>query len=237
MMPETDNTPRNNDFLYHLLYLSRGTERLEKLGVPVSFKKGQVLNEINTVPEYCYVVKTGRVICYEYSYDGDVRVYNIMEPGSLFLEDCLLFDQPCPIQFKTIEDSKLVRIKKCDLKRAFKKDIDIVMDVCEALSSKFLAAMEYLRLGPKQSASWKICKILLIYAEHYGDIKPDGSCILKKKLSQQMMAELLGLNRVTVARKLKELKELGLVESVSGKLYFKDLSALEEYMSTVEDPE
>ena len=162
MQDNKNESPDEYRFLYHLLFLPRGTERLEKLGKSVSFKKGTILNEIETVPDCCYVVKSGRVICYEYSYGGDQRIYNIMEPGSIFMEDCLLFDNPCPIQFKTIEDCKLIRIEKCDLKRAFKKDIDVVMDICESLASKFLSSMELLRLGPRQSSTWRICKMLML---------------------------------------------------------------------------
>ncbi|MGN0704221.1 MAG: Crp/Fnr family transcriptional regulator [Lentihominibacter sp.] len=227
----------DSDYQYHLLYLPRGIQRLEKLGECRTYPKNFELNAVEDTPDCCYVVKSGRVICYEISYAGDQRVYNIMEPGSMFMEECLLFDKPCPVLFKTLDECQLIRIDKCDLKRAFKHDIDVVMDVCESLSTKFLSSMEHLRLGPRQSASWKICKMLLIFAVHYGKKQPDGSCVLDRKVSQQMLADILGMNRVTVVRKLKELKELGLVDTVDGYLRFSDIDALEEHMVTMETGE
>ncbi|MBQ9015087.1 MAG: Crp/Fnr family transcriptional regulator [Firmicutes bacterium] len=224
----------DKDYLYHLLYIPRGIERLEKLGRREIVPKDTILNEIDEIPDFCYVVRSGQVLCYEISYAGDQRVYNIMEPGSLFLEECMLFDKPCPIQFRTLDQCELIRIEKCDLKRALKRDIDIVMDVCESLSTKFLSAMEHLRLGPRQSASWKICKMLLIYIAHYGKQQEDGSWLLSRRFSHQMIADILGLNRVTVTRKLKELKELGLVDSADGVLRFPDIHALEEHMQGLE---
>lgn len=224
----------DSDFLYHYLYLPRGVERLEKLGVHVEFPKNAVLNKIGEIPDCCYVVKTGRVLCYELSYNGDQRVYNIMEPGSIFLEECMLFDKPCPIEFRTLEKCCLIKIDKCDLKRAFKSDIDVVMDICESLSTKFLSSMEHLRLGPRQSAGWKVCKMLLITAQHYGEMQPDGTIVITQNMSQQMLADILGINRVTVTRKLKKFKESGLFEITNGKMVFRDLNVLEEYMATME---
>ena len=222
------------DYQYHLLYLPRGIERLEKLGECSAYPKNVELNEPGTVPDCCYLVKSGRVLCYEYSYDGDQRVYNILELGSMFMEDCLLTDTPCPVIFKTLEPCELVRIDKCDLKRAFKQDIDIVMDVCDSISTKFLSAMEHLRLGPRQGAEWKICKMLLICIDHYGKPQEDGSWLLERKISQQMLADILSMNRVTVARKMKDLKDMGLVDTVDGYMCFRDRAALEDHMQYIE---
>lgn len=225
----------DDDLQFHVLYLRRGIERLSKLGTKCEFPKDTTINEIGEIPGYCYVLLSGRVLCYEVAYNGDQRIYNIMEPGSIFMEDFLLVDQPCPVEFKTLEKSTLIQIEKCALKRAFKHDIDIVMDICESMAMKFLSAMEQLRLGPRQSASWKICKMLLIGAQHYGEVQADGSIIVDKQFSQQMLADLLGMNRVTVTRKLKKFKELGLYSSENGKMVFKDLSILQEYMTSMEE--
>ena len=218
---------------YHLLYLNRGTERLEKLGKLVSVPKDTELNRINEVPACCYIVKSGRVFCMEVSYSGEQRVYNYMEPGSMFMEECMLFDQPCPVIFKTIVPTELIRIEKCDLKRAFKQDIDVVMDVCESLSFKFLSSMEHLRLGPHKSAMWKICKMLQVFAEHYG-VPYEGMIMINEKINHQMLADLLGLNRITVTRKMKELREKGLICHAKGKYCIRDAELLQQYMNNLE---
>ena len=227
----------DEDYLYHVMYLPRGIERLEKLGTPKIYPPNTELFNAGEVPKYCYVVKAGSVIAYEYTYSGDQRIYNIMDPGSVFLEECLLFDRPCPVHFRTMTKCEIIRIEKCDLKRAFKHDIDVVMDICEALATKFLSTMEYQRLSPKQGSEWKISKMLLIFADHYGVPQKDGSLLLDRKISHQMLADILGMNRVTVSRKMKDLKENGFFDSVNGYLCFRDRAKLEEHMQnlTAED--
>lgn len=225
------------DLPYHLMYSPRDSSRLEKLGSPVTISAGYEIDCSETVPDHCYLVKSGRIACYELSYSGEQRIYNIMLPGSIFLEECVIYSRPCPILFRAIEESELVRIDRCDLIRAFKKDIDIVMDICESLSVKFLSSMEHLRFGPQQSASWKICRLLAIYAMQYGKPADDGSITINEKLSQQMMADILGMNRITVTRKLKELRELNLVSSSGGHFIIHSMKDLEAYMSIISGQE
>ncbi len=218
---------------YHLQYLQRDPLRLESLGQLILVPKGHEIGKFDEIPDYCYLVKSGRIACYEVSCAGEQRIYNIMLPGSMFLEECILYHSPCPVIFKAIEESQLVQIDRCDLVRAFKRDIDVVMDICESLAIKFLSAMEQLRLGPHQSAAWKLCKLLLIYGDQYG-VPYKGKLLIKEKISQQMIADILGMNRVTVTRKLKELKNLGLIETVNGCYCIRSVEQMEHHMVTME---
>lgn len=146
------------DYLNHFQHLERGISRLEKLGTPLHAPKGTVLNKVNKIPDHCYILKSGRVVSYEYKYTGDERIYNFMEAGSMFLEECLLYDKACPVLFRTTEDSELMAITKCELKHAFKNDLNVVLDVLESVSMKYLSSMEVARLDSYQNASWQICR-------------------------------------------------------------------------------
>ncbi len=236
-MAANSNSREKDENQYHVMYLPRGIARLEKIGVRMIVQKGTELSTAGTVPEYCYVVRAGSVIAYEYTYTGDRRVYNIMEPGSIFLEDCLLLDRKCPVHFQALTKCELIRIEKCELKRAFKKDIDIVMDICESLATKFLSTMEYQRYSPKQNSEWKICKLLLIFVDHYGITQKDGSILLDRKISHQMIADILAMNRVTVSRKMKDLRDAGLFDTVNGYLHFPNQVELEKHMELITSEE
>lgn len=232
MSDQKNVTSGNIDFMKRFLTLSRGSERLEALGQTMYFTKGTLLNKLNEIPGCCYIVKSGRVICYEVSYNGEQRIYNFMEPGSLFLEEFLLFDKPCPVFFETALESELVKIEKQALTDAFKHDIDIVMDVCESMSAKYLSAMEYQRMGHRQDAAWQLCRFILLLIEHYGRHENEQIRITEK-FSHQMIADLLGLNRVTVSRKLKDLRDLGLIHLDNGYIMVPDVDSLKRYMDSI----
>ncbi len=223
------NIRLEDDQIRHLYTLQRGIKRLEALGETVSVDRNMDLNKINEIPEYCYLVKKGRVMCYEITLNGEQRVYSFMEQDSIFLEDCMLLDRPSPVLFRTIVPSVLVRIHKCTLKHAFKNDIDIVMDVCMSLAEKFLSAMAQVRSGQQRSAEWRICRLIQIFMEHYGT-QYDGKILISQKISQQMIADMLGMNRVTVSKKFKELRDLSLLEQINSYICIRSAEALEKHM-------
>ena len=218
---------------YHILHINRGIERFEKIGTQKKYPKGYRFDFTDRSPDSFFVIKTGQIIAYEISHDGKYRVYNIMANGSLFLEEYTLFSLPCPVTFETVMDSEIIEVNRCDLVRAMKTDIDLVLDVMESLSEKFVSSMEQLRLGPRQDAEWKICRMLLSYANTYG-IRHDNGILITQKVSHQMIADLLGMNRVTVSRKLKELAEQGLIDSVNSRIFIPDIEAISSHMHHME---
>lgn len=218
---------------YHILRISRGYERLKELGTVKQFPKNYIFDFRERPPESCYLLVTGRVKVYEDSYSGEHRVYNIMRSGSLFLEEYALFPKPCPVLFTTLTASEIVVIDRCDLIRAMKSDIDISLDLLDSVCGKFVSSMETQRIGSRQNTEWKICRMIISDLENYGEKYKDGMYV-KDKISHQMTAEILGLNRVTVTRKLKKLAEMGLISKHKGHLYVPDIDALLTYMDSLE---
>ena len=193
------------NFVSRLLYLPRGISRLEKLGQRKVFPKNHMLVQAGTKPNYCYIVKTGRVAAFETTVTGEERIYNFNESNSVLLEGNLLFDQESAVNFKTVQPSELVCITKEMLLKGIAHDPQLSMDIMESLSTKFLSAMEQVRHTNFHNAGWKICDLLLIFAEHYG-VPYDGKILIKEKISQQLLSNLLGINRVTAVRAIKGFK-------------------------------
>ena len=229
---ETENTQFMQE-QYHILRINRSIERLEKLGSSHRYPKGYIFDYREHSPDSIYYIKKGRIMAYEDTFNGEHRVYNIMRNGSLFLEEYVLFPKPCPILFETITDSELLKINRCDLIRAFKSNIDIVLDILDSVCNKFCASMESQRIGAKQTAEWKLCRMLISDFENFGKPYKNGM-LLKERVSHQMLADILGMNRVTVSRKFKKLRELGLISQQDGYLYLPDINAFLDYMDQLE---
>ena len=216
------------NFVSRLLYLPRGISRLEKLGQRKVFPKNHMLVQAGTKPTYCYIVKTGRVAAFETTVTGEERIYNFNESNSVLLEGNLLFDQESAVNFKTVQPSELVCITKEMLLKGIAHDPQLSMDIMESLSTKFLSAMEQVRHTNFHNAGWKICDLLLIFAEHYG-VPYDGKILIKEKISQQLLSNLLGINRVTAVRAIKDLKEMALIEQINGYYCIRSLEKLKRH--------
>jgi CRP/FNR family transcriptional regulator len=216
-----------------LLYLPNGTDRLLELGEPRHYAKGDVIARQGVIPDRCYVVKSGRILAYEFTVCGNERVYNIMEKGSLFLDANLLMQVAAPIYFRAAAPSELVCIDRSALLRGICSDPDINMDIIESISLKFLSAMDQIRESGAHDARWKICNLLLIFADQYGE-PYDGKTLIKQSLSQQMMSNLLGINRITTVRIIKNLKGQNLIEQINGFYCIRDTGSLMDYMESAD---
>lgn len=216
------------EFVTRLLRLPRGISRLEKLGKKRNVPKDYMLVEAGSIPKYCYIVKRGRVACYEYSISGEERIYNFNEDNSLLLESYLLFDTIVPVNFKTIVPTELICIDKETLLHAISTDSEICMDIMQSLHMKFNTSMEQIRHTNFHNAAWKICDLLLMFADRYG-VPYDGKILIKEKISQQLLSNLLGINRVTAVRAVKELKDMALIEQVNGYYCIRDIDKLKRH--------
>ncbi|MBE5955131.1 MAG: Crp/Fnr family transcriptional regulator [Lachnospiraceae bacterium] len=216
------------EFVTRLLRLPRGISRLEKYGQKKKVPKDYMLVEAGDIPKYCFIIKTGRAICYEYSISGEERIYNFNENNSLLMESYVLFDTVVPVNVKTVLPSEIIFIDKETLLQAISTDPEICKDIMQSLHMKFHTSMEQIRHANFHNAGWKICDLLLMFAEKYG-VDYDGKILIKEKISQQLLSNLLGINRVTAVRAIKELKDMSLIEQVNGYYCIRDVEKLKRH--------
>jgi CRP/FNR family transcriptional regulator len=216
------------------LQLRNGTAELDRLGMLKRVAKGTVIMEPGDRVDHCYVVIKGCVIGYDITPAGDERIYNIMLPNSLMLEACAFLGRPSPVYFKAVKNSELIAIPRNTLISDIRHNPQVAITVIESLCHKYLSATEQVRELKCQDATWMLCNLFLIFAKTYG--VPHGNKILiKEKVSQQTLSDLLGINRITTVRIISKLKDHGLIEQLEGFYCIPDLEELYLYMEFLED--
>lgn len=205
--------------------------KFRSLGKAVAFAKGDVLAQAGTKPVYCYYVLEGRAMVFEYTGTTDERYYHFSDADSLVLEPNILLEQETQVSLVAITDVKARAISREALLDALCTDSDLALEFMTSLSYKFIAAMDQVREATQCNVSWKVCNLLLMFAERYG-VPYDGKLLIKEKISQQMMANLLGVNRITMVRAIKELREMGFVDQVNGFYCIRDKERMRQYMNS-----
>ncbi len=215
------------EYVSWFLFLPRGIERLKELGTLRKVPAGTVLAEAGEMTSCCYLIKSGRVIGCEYSRSGELRIYCVNEKDSIVLEDSLLLDRQVPIEFRTTVESEVYCISKKELQMVIYENPEAAMDIIQSLSMKLLSVVDQMKYENEHSATEKVCNLLLAYAKRYG-VQEENGTVIKEKLSQEYISSLLGLNRITVVRVMKELKEQGLVEKKKGYYYLHNVEQMQE---------
>lgn len=194
----------------------KGWEKIAELGEHIFFPHNDTLISPGDEIRYCYLVISGNVVSLEYTEEGTKHIFNFFGPGSLFLESNLLSDFPSEVYFETLTAVELMRIDAETLKDAMTRDFSITQFIVDSLSAKFYSSQDQLRENYNHDAMWKVYNMLVLLAANVG--KPfDSWTMIDMDLNQQMISDMLGLNRITTHKVLKKLKDKDLVVLINSK--------------------
>lgn len=194
-------------------------ERLEPLGEHIYLPENRYVAMPGDVCRFCYLVMEGQVISQEMTEDGNEHIFNLFEQGSIFLESNVLAGFHVDIHFITTRPTELVRIRPDVLKKAMREDPLIADTVFLSNASKYYSAMDQLRECYNHSAIWKIYNMFVLLAESAGKPYAGGWIMIDMKITQQFISNMLGINRITVNRALKELRESGRILFINNAYY------------------
>lgn len=208
----------------------------EDMGTPVKLPKNHIIIQAGETPDSCYLIKKGRVVAFEYTPAGDERIYNINDEGTLLFESGVVVSRPLTLSFKVNVPSVLIRIPMDTLKNAMRTDSVVAEELMRSISEKFIRVTEQMRHSSIHSIRWQVANLLITFAAKFG-VSSDGKILISEKISQQRMANLLRVNRVTVARVIRELRDLKLIEQVNGFCCITDMERLQQYISYLDSTE
>lgn len=206
----------------------------EQLGEVISLPKNRKFLSADDIPQHLFIIKSGLVVGYEELANGNELFYYLMDQNAMMMESNVLLRHPAGVNFRTMEPTELIRVQKETLLREMEKDQRIIFSMFCSVSNKFLISMEELRGSRGNSAEWMLCHLLLEFAEHYGVIY-DGKVLIRKSISFQMLAGMLGVNRVTAVRAMHNLRDLGLVERINGFLCIRSKELLKNHQELLEN--
>jgi CRP/FNR family transcriptional regulator len=216
-----------------LLQIEKFHEKLQSIGAPMEAPRGFLLYHAGEVPDSCYLIQSGQIVSTEVLPSGRELVFSINEEGEVMLLPAIILHRSLTLDFRASVRSKLVRIKKEDLLGAMNSDPDFLADVLYYMTARYSLLLNRFQ-ATSRMAPWNVCNLLLSLAEKYGE-DHDGKVLIRKKYSQQRMADFLHANRTTVARVMKELSDLGLVERINDYYCIRDMDGLRRHMSEMEN--
>lgn len=192
----------------------------EHIGTHLSLPKNHIIVRAGDVPSCCYVILSGSIAGFEYTATFEERSYvfdHFASSGILLLDAHVITGYPVPVTIRTQTDAELIQITRGQLLQFLYADPEYALEIIYSTSYKFFSAVDQLREARCNKTSAIISKLFLGLAHRYGTASGD-KIIISKPFTQQELANLLGVNRITFIRVIKELRELGLIE-VNDHLY------------------
>lgn len=190
------------------------------------FRQGNILVYQGEVPRSMYIVKSGIVKLYNITAQGDERIAAFKRAGDSF---------PTTGSFKKVPSAYYYYEAQTDgelyvtSREAFDEFISANPSAMQVIASHYLSkyAGSLMRITALEQpkASDKVLYTLYYLVQVYGDeIKP-GIIKVNIQLTQQMVADLIGLTRETTAAELVKLKKNGVLK-YKGREYIIDREKL-----------
>jgi CRP-like cAMP-binding protein len=172
-----------------------------------------------------YAVITGRVRISASGAGGKEIFLNIMEPGDAFGEIALLDGQPRTAAATTITPTELMIIRREDFLGLVKREPQLAVHLIELLCKRVRWTSEQSEDSSLLSVPARLAKRLLSLASSHGRKTAAGAQL---KITQEDLAQFLGLSRQIVNKYLQTWKKQGWITLGRGSVVLEDDRALRE---------
>ena len=175
--------------------------------------KKQILCSQGDTADAVFYVQAGKVKLTVVSPQGKEAIIAMMEPGSFFGEGCLAGQLVCMATATAMADSTLVRIDKQAMIRVLHDDPSFSELFLAYLLTRNIRVQEDLVDQLFNSSEKRLARVLLLMA-HFGKEGKSEAIILK--ISQEMLAEMVGTTRARVSFFMNKFRKLGFLEYNGG---------------------
>lgn len=192
----------------------------------VRLRAGEILFNKGDEGDSLYLVRQGTIRIGVLADDGREITYAMMQPGNLFGEIALLDNGPRTTDSTALTACTLVSISRRKVLEYLLADPQQMLRMVRTLCNRVRKADELLEDIFFLSLEGRLAKHLLVLGNALGDI--DAIKGITLKISQQEMAEQIGIRRESVNRWLSKWEQAGLVGLWRGQITLRDVKALEE---------
>ena len=186
----------------------------------LTYPKKQIIFSQGDAADAVFYILTGKIKLSVVSQQGKEAVIAVLEKGSFFGEGCLAGQLVCMATATTTENTTLVRIEKTAVIRVLHNEPAFSELFLAYLLSRNIRVQEDLVDQLFNSSEQRLARVLLLMAHFGKEGKPEP---VVPKVSQEMLAEMIGTTRSRVSFFVNKFRKLGFVYYNGGLLVHSSL--------------
>ncbi|MGV7119495.1 MULTISPECIES: Crp/Fnr family transcriptional regulator [unclassified Sphingopyxis] len=186
-------------------------ERLVAMAPARWFADGQFVQQQGDPGDAFWAVVEGHVLVGRYAEDGGFTAFAVLGPGDLFGELAFFTGVPRQADALASGSARLVAIDRALLRRLMAADVGWAELLLRSLGRQLAGALDIIDAERRLGSADRLWRLLGMMAAD-GD---DGATV---HATQQQLADLLGVSRVTLGAALRDLTARGLVETGYGRI-------------------
>jgi CRP/FNR family cyclic AMP-dependent transcriptional regulator len=197
--------PRFNPKIF-LAKVSNGKTMLTSPKRQIIFSQGDAADAV-------FYIQEGRIKLSTLSQEGKEAVVAILEPGNFLGEGCLAGQLVCMTTATSLENSTLVRIDKQAMIDTLHNEPTFTELFLAYLLARNIRIQEDLVDQLFNSSEKRLARVLLLMAHFGKEGKPEA---IIPKVSQEVLAEMIGTTRSRVSFFMNKFRKLGFLDYNGG---------------------
>lgn len=175
-------------------------------------KKGTILLYQSEVPRHALVIKKGLIRAYAITNSGEERTIALHDKNDIFPLSWVFGETSTTLfYYDALVDSEIIAVQKSELIQAVAKNPSALSEIVTLTMNEYTSLLLRITALEQSSAAEKIALTLYYLLFRHGkETKPDIYTI-NIKMTQSMIASLVGLTRESTAVNLKLLKKKQIV--------------------------
>lgn len=205
-------------------------EKLTQRYPSQTFAKGQTLLLKDEVPRAVYVLEKGYVKTYVITPDGTERQVTIHEKGEAMpLGYCIGLTDKTQFFYEAYSDCTVRLVPRSTFRLLLENDNEFLLANYDKIAARYLNALDQINALEHPKAGDKVAFMLLNMVNQIGTHARPSKTNMKLEVTQQEIADALGLTRETTGAELKKLESRNII-SHTRKSYVLYMERLKNYL-------
>ena len=188
-------------------------------------EKGRLLYLPGDRSDAVYFLASGRIKISRLSDNGKEFILEIVEPGSFFGETGVLDEEPRETMAEALEPSTFYVVPKVQFRSMLKRCPELLMKLAQLMGRRQKKLEKRLMDVVYKNAPQRLADLLLELSQNYG-VPDSRGILLRIKLSQSALGNLLGVSREIVNHTFSGLRRRGVITVAEGRVIIQDPEAL-----------
>ncbi len=156
--------------------------------------------------DFVYFVLTGSLKVLVSDEDGREVILTMIGQGEIFGEMGVVDEEPRSATVVAVTPADLVTISKADFRRILQENFEVSLHLMRNLARRLRVADRKIESLALMDVYGRVARLLLDMAAEEG-----GGRIVRRKISKQDIAKMIGASREMVSRVMKDLQTQGLI--------------------------
>ena len=160
-----------------------------------------------------YVIISGNARVLNSDAEGREVILTLLGPGEFFGEMGLIDGSPRSADVVAAEPCELLVIAKAEFKQGLADNFDLCLNIMKSLVQRLREADRKIESLALMDVYGRVAKLLLEFS-----VEENGLRVIRKRLTKQDIAKMIGASREMVSRVMKDLEASGYIRAEEGRI-------------------